>query len=88
MNFTYRDAIYKEVERTIARYLLLNPENITSDKCLLGDLELDSLGVQELIMHIEEIHRVNIIGIKLNRKLTIGDLQKFIFEQITRTGKT
>lgn len=82
MNNFNREEIKSEIIRIVSEVLDIEPEEITEDKELDGDLKIDSLALYEIVVEIEEFYSLRISNDEADDLSTVGEAIDFICERI------
>ena len=70
--------MFEKVRDLLAKQLKLNPEKITMESTISGDLEADSIDILELLMTLEEENGIVIPDEKLAGFKTVGDIVRYL----------
>ena len=70
--------IFEKLKAMAAEQLDVNPEKITMDSRLKGDLEADSASVMMLVMDIESEFGITVDDDAIEKVKTVGDMVAYI----------
>ena len=70
--------VFEKVRDTLASQFEVDPEKITPETDVMGDLGADSLDLVELIMALEEEYNITITDESVYEHKTVGDITTFI----------
>ena len=76
--------VFEKIREMLAEQLELNPNEITMETDILGDLGADSLDLVELIMGIENEYGIVITDEVVHNFKTIGDVVEFIEDYLDK----
>ncbi len=76
--------VFETIRDMLADQLELDPERITMDTDIVGDLCADSLDVVELIMGVENEYGIVITDEIVHGFRTVGDVVEFIEETLDK----
>lgn len=77
-----RDDVKKEIVRIVADVLDIDPDEVTEEKELDGDLKIDSLALYEIVVEIEEFYSLRISNDEADDLSTVGEAIDFICNRI------
>jgi len=70
--------IKQMVVTIIAQQAYTDPSEVTPEKTLVADLQLDSLDIVELATELEDVFNLPIPDEKIDTLKTVGDVQSYI----------
>ncbi len=70
--------MFDKVKDILAEQLRLDPDRITPDAEIIGDLGADSLDVLQLLMTIEDEYGIKIPDEELEGFRTVGDIVDYV----------
>ena len=76
--------VFEKIREMLAEQLEINPNEITMQTDILGDLGADSLDLVELIMGIENEYGIVITDEAVHNFKTIGDVVEFIEDYLDK----
>lgn len=71
----------EQIRRILSTYVEKPVEEITEETTLLGDLELNSLDVVNLVVEFEEQFEIEIKDEDIRTFITVGDMMEYIRKQ-------
>lgn len=73
---------FEKVKEIMVDTLNLDAEAVTETASLKDDLEVDSLDAMEVVLALEEEYKISIGADVLEKFVTVGDIVKYLEEQI------
>ena len=73
---------FEKVKEIMVDTLNLDAEAVTETASLKDDLEVDSLDAMEVVLALEEEYKISIGAEVLEKFVTVGDIVKYLEEQI------
>ncbi|MCL2200572.1 MAG: acyl carrier protein [Oscillospiraceae bacterium] len=70
--------IFEKIRDALASQFEVDPEKITPDTDIMGDLGADSLDLVELIMTLEDEYGVSVTDESVYEHKTVGEIANFI----------
>ena len=70
--------IYEKIKEALAIQFEIDPEKITRDTDVMGDLGADSLDLVELIMTLEDEYGVSVTDESVYEHKTVGEIADYI----------
>ncbi len=70
--------VFEKVRDILCDQLDIDPEEVTMESTIAGDLGADSLDIVDLVMSIEEDFGVEIPDDQVENVKTVGDMVKYI----------
>src|SRR3712207_3698203 len=77
-----RLVIEEQILAALGEYLKRDPSTITLQQSLRDDLELDSMGIIQLLFKIEEVFDLQIPDQDLQRLTTVGNVIAYVEERV------
>jgi acyl carrier protein len=82
-----REAIMEHVNQTLVDEFEIKAENLSSDKRLREDLELDSLDAVDMIVALEQSLKIRVDEDEAKRIRTVGDIYDFVEKMLSTSKK-
>ncbi len=76
----------KEVQELLSTTCPYEPEEITLDKDLFADLELDSFGLMEMVINFENMYGISIPDTDLPSLVTVKDIVDYLEIKTSKDG--
>ena len=70
--------VFEKIREALSSQFEVDPEKITRDTDIMGDLGADSLDLVELITTLEEEYGVSVIDDSVYENKTVGEIADFI----------
>ena len=70
--------VFEKIREALASQFEVDPETITRDTDIMGDLGADSLDLVELIMTLEEEYGISVLDDSVYENKTVGAIADFI----------
>ena len=80
--------VFEKIREALSSQFEVDPEKITRDTDIMGDLGADSLDLVELITTLEEEYGVSVIDDSVYENKTVGEIADFIEALINQAKNT
>ncbi len=74
--------MYEQLKQILVEDLNIDEKRITPDSELVGDLEINSIDLADLVMKFEEMYEIEIPEEQLVKFVTVGDVANYLEEVV------
>ncbi len=74
--------MYEQLKQILVEELNIDEKRITPDSELVGDLEINSIDLADLVMKFEEMYEIEIPEDQLVKFVTAGDVANYLEEVV------
>ncbi len=74
--------MYEQLKQILVDDLNIDEKRITPDSELVGDLEINSIDLADLVMKFEEMYEIEIPEEQLVKFVTVGDVANYLEEVV------